>query len=98
MHLLVFCFNYSTIGCVDISSEDILDLLVSVIFPYPPECLFGLLFDELVFFYNIYPARETNKFIGEKMLVLLAGASFSTPSDDTKRSIVGSILLLLLDE
>ncbi|MFT4629275.1 MAG: phospholipase/lecithinase/hemolysin [Arenicella sp.] len=91
-------FNYTTIGCVDISSDDILDLLVSVVFPYTQQCQFGSRFDEFVSFDNIHPARVTNKLIGEKMLALLAGSSSSTPSDGTKRSVTVSILLLLLGE
>lgn len=93
-----FGFNYFTIGCVEISSEDIFDLLASIIFPYAPECLFGLRFDEFVFFDNIHPTRATNRLIGEKMVALLTNASFLTPSDDSKGAVISAISLLLLSD
>lgn len=93
-----FGFNYIDKGCVDISSEDILDLLESLLFPFAPECVFGLRFDEFVFFDNIHPSRATNNLIGEKMVTLLANSSFSTPPADSERSIISTIFLLLLGD
>ena len=90
-----FGFNYTTIGCVDISSEDILDLLVSLIFPYAPECFFGLRIDEFVFFDNLHPTRATNSLIGGKMVDFLANSSFSSPPDG---SVITAILLLLFGD
>lgn len=88
-------FNYTNIGCVDISSEDIVDLLESLLFPFAPECLFGFRFDEFVFFDNIHPTRATNNLIGAKMVALLAGYSFSTPPSESAVSVINAIFLLL---